>query len=202
MKKLFPISLILTAIVLFFLVINPFYKEIKELKVDVSVYQNALNSANELKNTRDGLLEKYRNIKEEDKARLNSFLPNTVNNIKFILEIERIANLHGMPLKNIKFDDKDLPENKINNPEESMIIPSDEVIIEKPYGVFPIEFVTEGEYSSFLSFLTDLEFNLRLMDIKEVSFEIPDESTDPTPGVIIDPNIYNYTVKVDTYWLK
>jgi hypothetical protein len=202
MKTLFPISLILTSIILFFLVINPFYKDVKQLKTDVSVYRGALDNANVLKDTRDSLLEKYRNIKEEDKTRLNNFLPNTVNNIKFILEIERIANLHGMPLKNIKFDDKDLPENQVANTDDSIVIPSDEIVIEKPFGVFPIEFVTEGDYASFLSFIEDLELNLRLMDIKEISFTIPEKSTTPTPDVVINPNIYNYIVKVDTYWLK
>ncbi len=202
MKTLFPISLILTSIILFFLVINPFYKDVKQLKTDVSVYRGALDNANVLKDTRDSLLEKYRNIKEEDKTRLNNFLPNTVNNIKFILEIERIANLHGMPLKNIKFDDKDLPENQVANTDDSIVIPSDEMVIEKPFGVFPIEFVTEGDYASFLSFIEDLELNLRLMDIKEISFAIPDKTTTSTPDVSINPNIYNYIVKVDTYWLK
>lgn len=202
MKTLFPISLILTSIILFFLVINPFYKDVKQLKADVSVYKGALDNANVLKDTRDSLLEKYRNIKEEDKTRLNNFLPNTVNNIKFILEIERIANLHGMPLKNIKFEDKDLPENQVENTGDAMIIPSDEITVAKPYGVFPIEFVTEGDYASFLSFLEDLELNLRLMDIKEISFTVPEKSTTSSVDNTINPNIYNYIVKVDTYWLK
>lgn len=204
MKILFPISLIFTSIIIFFLITNPLYKDTKSLKSDVAIYNNALTNANDLKDKRDALLEKYRNIKQEDKDRLNTFLPNTVNNIKFILEIERIANLHGMPLKDIKFDSSKLPENQNNNQDPSMVISGEEIIIDnKPYGVFPVEFITEGSYDAFLSLLKDLEQNLRLMDIKEISFVIPEVSDDTnTSGDKINPNIYNYMIKVDTYWLK
>lgn len=201
MKILFPISLILTSIIIFFFITNPFYKNVKELKNDVSIYNNALSSAKELQNKRDSLLEEYRNVRQEDKNRLNSFLPDTVNNIRFILEIERIANLHGMPLKNIKFESKDLPENQSEDQSNEMVASSDEMVLDpKSYGVFPIEFVTEGSYDSFLFFLKDLEYNLRLMDIKQVSFLVPDPILEKDSKV--DPNIYNFMLKVDTYWLK
>ena len=182
------------------MIVNPLYKDVKGLKTDVSTYTNALSSANDLKNKRDSLLEKYRNIKQEDKDRLNTFLPNTANNIQFILEIERIANLHGMPLKDIKFESSELSDNQAGGTPG----PNGEVVIDtKPYGVFPVNFVTEGSYDSFLSFLRDLEINLRLMDIKEVSFVVPDATLDTGPtGNKINPNIYTYMIKVDTYWLK
>lgn len=202
MKILFPISLIFTAIIIFFLVTDPLYKDVKQLKTDISTYDTALSSANDLKDKRDVLLEKYRNIKQEDKDRLNVFLPNTVSNIKFVLEIERIANLHGIPLKDIKFDGKNLPENQDNvQPEGTVVLSEEEILSSKPYGVFPIEFITEGNYESFLLFLKDLELNLRLMDIKSVSFTVPDDSASKS-GDTTDPNVFNFIIKVDTYWLK
>ncbi|MDD3662813.1 MAG: hypothetical protein PHT84_03030 [Candidatus Pacebacteria bacterium] len=201
MRILFPISLILISIILFFLVVDPLYGDVKQLRSDVSVYNKALDNATNLQKTRDALLEKYRNIKQEDKDRLAKFIPNTVNNINFILEIEQIANIHSMPLKNIKFDDKQLPENQeVENLEADNTLLSIDSEDNLPYGAFPIEFVTEGRYDSFLSFLKDLEVNLRLMDIKEVSFLVPQVMEKTETGY--DPNIYSYTLKVDTYWLK
>lgn len=200
MRILFPISLILVSIIIFFLVVDPLYGNVKQLRSDVSVYNKALDNATNLQKTRDALLEKYRNIKQEDKDRLAKFIPNTVNNINFILEIEQVANLHSMPLKNIKFDDKNLPENQKEENTKGNTLLSIDSEDNLPYGTFPIEFITEGRYDSFLSFLKDLEINLRLMDIKEVSFLVP-QITDKS-GTGYDPNIYSYTLKVDTYWLK
>ncbi|MFA6355047.1 MAG: hypothetical protein WCW65_01310, partial [Candidatus Paceibacterota bacterium] len=62
------------------------------------------------------------------------------------------------------------------------------------------EFTTEGDYDSFVLFLKDLEFNLRLADVKSISFVVPDSSGKPVSGV--DPNVYRYSLKVETYWLK
>jgi len=200
MKILFPISLILISGILFFLVVDPLYNNVKQLRTDVATYNLALDNSTQLQKARDVLLEKYRNIKEEDKDRLNNFLPNTVNNIKFILEIEQIANLHSMPLKNIKFEDKQQKEeDKISSLGSNMVISSTEMD-SSSYGVFPVEFITEGSYDAFVLFLKDLELNLRVMDIKSISFVVPQPVSKPNDGY--DPNIYSYTLEVETYWLK
>jgi len=198
MKILFPISLIIVSILLFFLVANPLYNNVQSLRVDVSIYNKALNNSTTLQKERDSLLEKYRDISDKDKARLNSFLPNTVNNIKFILEIEQIANIHGMPLKDIKFDNAQ--NNNNNMASGNNMIISTNNLKSKPYGIFPVEFVTQGSYNSFLLFLKDIEHNLRIMDIKSISFIVPNPVTKSKSG--INPNIYSYKLNVDTYWLK
>jgi len=197
MKILFPTSLILISIILFFLIVDPLYGDVSKLKDDVSTYNVALNNSKELQKTRDTLLEKYRNISDEDKERLNNFLPNTVNNIKFVLEIEQIANMHSMPLKNIKFED--IKEENTESLDNNMII-SNDLVDYSPYGIFPVEFITEGNYDAFLLFLKDLERNLRIMDIKSISFTVPEPVSKQESGH--DSNTYSYTLKVDTYWLK
>ena len=211
MKLIFPTILIIIAIILFFTVANPMLKDIKILRTDVNTYNTALNSSTNLQDIENSLIETYKGITQGDKDKLNKFLPNTVNNIKFILEVEQIANLHSMPIKNIKFDPKDVGENSTsttpdaNNPDGVIVIPTDQASM-LPYGVFPIEFTTEGSYDSFVLFLQDLEHNLRLVDVKSVSFKIPDQNipVNPTDKVtkIVDPNIYEFTLKVETYWLK
>ena len=71
----------------------------------------------------------------------------------------------------------------------------------RPYGIFPIEFTTEGNYETFTAFLKDIEHNLRLVDVKSIGFTVP-PPPDPKATVYVDPNIYTYTLKVETYWLK
>jgi hypothetical protein len=200
MKTIFSISFTIIAIVLFFVVIDPLFQEVKQLRADVSTYNVALNNSTELQKTRDSLLDVYKNVKKEDKDRLAHLLPSTINNIGLILEIEKIANLHGMPIGDIKFETKSLESPTVANTDNVIIAesnPEDYL----PYGVFPMEFEIEGKYEAFVPFLRDLERNLRLVDVKGISFDVP-TTTVAQGNNISDPNIYSYTLKVDTYWLK
>ncbi len=197
MKILLPISLIIVSILMYFFFVDKFHTEVKLFKSDVDTYNKALDNSTNLQKERDALLSKYRNISQEDKDRLQKFLPDTVNNIKFILEIEQMANLHGMPIKDIKFEDnknKDLTKTNKNT------VVGAKPLSTKSYDVFPVEFITEGKYDSFVLFLKDLETNLRLMDIKSISFNVPEPADKPAEG--FDPDVYTYKLDVDTYWLK
>lgn len=184
---------------LFFIFIDPFYKDIKELKNDVSVYNKALTNSADLKKTRDILIDDYKKIKKEDKDKLSHLLPSSIDNIELILEIEKIANLYGMPIKDIKFDSKsteDGSSSKIVNVFAGGV-PSANL----SYGIFPMEFSVEGKYETFISFLKELEKNLRIVDVKSISFNSSSASS-------LDPknpdssSIYSYSLKVQTYWLK
>ncbi len=198
MKLLFPILFTLMAVATFILGVNPLFNDVKVIKADITKYNTALSNSTNLQKTEDALIKSYNEIKNEDKDRLNKLLPNTVNNIQFILEIERIANLHNMPIRDVKFEAK----NKDNTPIGENIVTSDNPEDEKPYGVFPIKFSTEGDYDSFLSFLRDLERNLRLVDIKSISFSISDPSAANVLKESLNPNSHRYLLEVETYWLK
>lgn len=200
MKIILPILFTLISIAAFIFGVNPLYKEVKELKSSILVYDTALSNSTNLQKIEDSLIGSYNEIKSEDKDRLNKFLPTSVNNIQFILEVERIANLHNMPIKDVKFD---VVKKEESNMDSSNIVISQNTEDEKPYGVFPLSFVTEGDYNSFNLFLKDLERNLRLSDIKSISISIPDVSNlTNKDAAYVDPNIYRYTLEVETYWLK
>ena len=175
--------------------VNPFYNDVKALKSEIGIYNSALDNSTNLQKTEDSLIKSYNEISKDNKDRLDNFLPDTVNNIQFILEIERIANLHGMVVKDIKFEAQ-----KSNTNTDPNVIASDVSTDTRPYGVFPLEFTTEGNYDTFLLFLKDLEHNLRLSDVKSVYFTVPEDNGKIIPGV--DPNVYSFTLKVETYWLK
>jgi len=204
MKLIFPISLILISGLIFTIFTNPLYKDVKNLKNDVSAYNIALSNFTELQKIRDELLDKYKNIKKEDKERLDHFLPSSINNIELILEVEKIANLHYMPVINVTFnpvgEDEDNSDEGNRNGSNVKITDNDPSKY-LPYGIFPIEFSIEGTYSNFVSFLKDLEKNLRLVDIKSISFEVPSQDKN-SKGETVNLNIYHYKIKIDAYWLK
>jgi len=203
MRFTIPIAFLIIIIALLFAVVRPLYGDIKQIKADVLVYNSALSNSAELIEARDILIEKYKNIKTEDKDRLMHLLPSSISNIELILEIEKIANLKGMPIKDIGFETKKL-ESKTDQgkEEEGKVVIENEAETSLPYGVFPIEFVVEGRYNVFVDFLEELEHNLRLVDIKSISFSVPDLATVTAPGGNIDTSIYSYKLKVETYWLK
>lgn len=194
MRLIFPTILLAISAIIFFVVIDPTYGEVKQLRTEVATYNAALDNSAELQEARDTLLEQYKNIKGEDKERLNHFLPNTISNIELILEIEKIASLHGMPIRDIKFESKTEDKAEAAAGVVAEVDPTEYL----PYGVFPMEFILEGRYETFLAFLTDLEHNLRLVDIKSISFNVPEV----VAGSTTNPNIFSYTLKIETYWIK
>jgi hypothetical protein len=201
MKLIFKIFALVISVVLFFVVIDPLCKEVKQLRSDVTTYNLALDNSTELQSTRDSLVEVYKGVKKEDKERLAHLLPSTISNIELILEIEKIANLHGMPIGDINFDTKSLEsETSTTTTSGDVVVAETDTKSNLPYGIFPMEFVIEGRYDTFVEFLQDLEHNLRLVDVRSISFDVPNLSS--TSGNTTDSNIYKYTLKVETYWLK
>lgn len=199
MKLISSILFLVISIVVFFVVIDPLYGDVTQLRTDVSTYNVALSNSTELQKTRDALIETYKKVKIEDRNRLTHLLPSTIGNIELILEIEKIANLHGMPIGDIKFDTKNL-EGKDATSKDTTVVADNNPNDYLPYGIFPMEFIIEGRYDTFIEFLKDLEHNLRLVDIKSIAFDVPTQGN--TPGSISDPNTYRFTLKVETYWLK
>jgi len=195
MRLILPIILILASILIFIFGVNPLYKDVSDLKAEIGIYNTALSNSTSLQKAQSDLLTQYNQISKADKDRLEGFLPSSVNNIQFILEIERIASLHSMPIKDIKFETIKKTDNSGSN-----TIVSETQADTRRYSVFPLEFTTEGNYDSFLLFLKDLEYNLRLSDIKSISFSVPEDNGKPVDG--LDPSMYRYTVKLETYWLK
>lgn len=197
MKIFFPILFTLISIAVFIFGLNPFYKDVSKFKEDIASYNTALDDSTNLQKIQENLISSYNQISKLEKERLDNFLPDSVNNIQFILELERIAGLHNMPIKNVKFETLRKQKDSV----DQNIIVSQDPKDNLPYGIFPLEFTTEGTYDNFTLFIKDLEKNLRLVDIKSISFNVPDKETiKDVEGA--DPNIYRYTLKVETYWLK
>jgi hypothetical protein len=196
MKFFLPLSFIIIAIILFATIVSPYYTEVKQLRSDISDYNLALNNSTNLQKTQDSLIEKYKSIKSTEKDRLSNFLPNTVNNIRFILELEKIASVYNLEIKNLKFQTEQ-PQVEDTKKGNSVI---KDTATNSPYGTFPVEFSVDTDYNTFIVFLKDLELNLRLIDVKSISFSIPAVSNSKTDTT--NPNIYSYSLKIQTYWLK
>ncbi len=189
-KFITPIILITISVAVFFTFAKPIYTEISTLKTEVAAYDEALSNSKALEGERDKLTQKFNSIGSENLSRLEKLIPESVDNIRLILEIEKLAQPYGMALRDVKYETTE------EEPKEEGIIQNIPVMeSNKDYGVWNLEFSIEGNYDNFMNFLRDLENNLRLVDIDSVSFS-------SNAGVGPSANIYKYDFKIRTYWLK
>ena len=169
MRFVMPIVLIGIAISVLFVLADPLYNDISALKTQAASYDNALDNSKMLENERDKLTAKYNAINPDNLMRLVKLLPENVDNIRLILEIEQIASPYGMVLRDVKY----------NTVDTSVLTPTAAAGIvqgggaspaRKDYGIFDLEFSTSGSYDNFVNFAKDLENNLRIVDISSITF--------------------------------
>jgi len=179
-KFLTPSILIIVSIVLFFVYIDPVYTEIKSIKEEKALYDEALNKSKELRQIRDSLLTKYNSFSEENLSRLKKMIPDSVDNVRLIMDIDSIASSHGITISAVNVG--------VGNGSDSRI-GSD---TGENYDFVTLDLSVLASYDDFIAFIGDLKDSLRLVDIPSISFVVP------TPYL----DIYKYNLTIKTYWLK
>lgn len=185
MRILIPSVLILAAIGLFVIYTNGAYQGpegIKSLQAQVSAFDEALNKAHDLKASRDKLISKRNTFSEENIQKLEHILPDNVDNIRFVIEINNIATHHNLSLKNVALGS--ISDAKSGRSELAVGSSGD------PVGSAEISFSLAATYDEFLSFLQDLEHSLRVVDVEKISFKSADVG-----------DKYDYALTIRTYWL-
>lgn len=187
MRYIFLLIIIGSSIAVFVTLINPRYKEIQKMRTEVASYSNRLETAQKLKLSREDLINKYNSIPKADLDNLKILLPESVDNIRLIIQLDSLATKNGLSsLRNIQYDAESTSKTKpeaANGPQSA-------------YGEFSMSFDTTGRYKNFLAFISDLEQNLRIVDIDSITFS----QTSSTDRGLVDDLGYN--VKIKTYWLK
>lgn len=180
MKTLLPVAFLIGAVALFFGFVDPRYDSVKILKAKADEYDAALDKANELIKTRDDLLSRYNTFKGSDIERLRKMLPDNIDNVRLLIDMENIAENHGLLLRS--------PSVSVQsgaNPGSGSVGPET-----NPFGIVSITFSVAASYELMHTFLMDLERSLRLLDVSSISF--PARSGDT----------YEISLVLNTYWLK
>lgn len=181
MKGAFPIFAVLLAGALFYFYVDPTYDTIKTLRAEEATLNAALSRALELQTTRDQLISRYNTFAPEDLARLEKLLPDHVDNVRLVLDMDSLASQYGMRVRNVAVEKQETQKNT-----RTQKVGPDE----RAYESMLLSFTVNGEYSTFRAFLRDLEQSLRLVDVESVSFSAT------------DTGFYDVTVTLRTYWLK
>jgi hypothetical protein len=204
MRWLLPLILIGAGVAGFLLITQPIYDEATTLKIEADKYNEALANSKILQAERDRLTKKFNSFNAEDIARLEKIVPDSVDNIKLILEIQEVAQERGILVKNVEFEPDQFSE---EDPEsattevkktQSGNVRRPGVVENTDYDTFDLEFSIEGKYGAFVDFMALMEKSLRVVDVKTIAF---------TPGTSEDrdkiyTDNYKYTFRINTYRLK
>jgi hypothetical protein len=181
-EKILPIGALLIAVAIFFGYINPTYNNsIVKLQEQIGRYDSALVQANKFTQRETELRNQREAISPENLARLEAYLPDNVNNVQLILDLDALANRSGMKLTGFTITDPsaDRKGAALDTPLHSATA-IDYIDISVP---------ATGTYTSFRTFLASAEHSLRPLDITNLSV------TDSDTGV------YTYTFTFRIYWL-
>lgn len=184
------------------------YDGIKKLRVGLVEYSKAMDSAKDLDSRRSSLVEKYNSISVEDRQRLEDMLPNNVDNIKLVLELETIAKKHGLIIESPKLETKtetvktDVPTNS-----QGQAIRSDSGNVSSlPYGTFTLDFTVRSTYENAKKLVTDIEQNLRLIEPISLTIKVPGvnelATNTGTKTVTYPEGVYDVSMKAVIYYLK
>ncbi len=176
-RFLLPILLVIIAIVAFFSLGRPLLDEIGGLKSQVADLRAGEDSLLRLLERQNRLLELYNQFSEEQKADLNKFLPDNIDHVRLIIDINSIAERYGLDLRNLTIKSAVADSGEAAGED---LINQDSVVI---------GFSVTASYSLLKTLLTDLAESLRLLDLS--SFAL----------TTAESGLYQYNIEIRTYWL-
>jgi hypothetical protein len=186
------IILIVLAIGIYFTVTQSIFNQVKDVQKVNSQYLTAISNAEQLISVREKVLKAYNGLSQDDRDRLDKMIPNTVDNIRLIIDLNSVALSHGFALKNVK-----AVAAASKTPAAGTAIvrapgttPATGGISTPTLDTVTVTFGVETGYLEFISFLQDLEANLRIMDVSRLSMKAAEGGR------------YSFEVELKTYWLR
>lgn len=177
-RFLVPLILVIAAAGLYGFQTADYIDSIRQLSARKQELLQLRDNADQIRARRDIInQEQVGKITPEEKAKLDRLLPDAIDNVRLILDIENIARRYGMVPQVRSFSD--------TNENDGVVVTNT-----KAYNTVTFAFSVGGNYDTLKRFARDLEQSLRLVDIKRIDFRAED----------ID--LYTYEFQIQTYWLK
>lgn len=186
-KTIFALIAFILAGLILFLYTKPTYATIGDTQAQIAQYQQALDKASQLQAIKKKLLAQYNAFNPTDVTRLQTMLPDHVDNIGLILDLDSLASRYGMALENVDITAADTAAAQSRT--IGVVGASS-----KKYDSLTLRFSTYGTYDNFRSFLTDLEHSLRIVDLSSLTIT--------QQGASSGAPSYKYDITIKTYWLK
>jgi len=186
MNLITPAILIVLSLAVFFGYVNPTYQgdkgdSIVNLRAKMSGLNLATVNANQVSRDRNSKVQIESKISSDQRSRLVKMLPDNIDNVRLAVEMDKLARRYSLSgIKNVSLSNVEATDpNAIGATKET------------DYGEIVLKFTTNMTFENFLVFVGDLERNLRLVDITNITFQASDLSSN-----------YDFNVTLKTYWLK
>ena len=193
-RLIIAIISVVAAGAIFFVYTQPTYDTVQTEQAQIAQYNAALDKATQLQTLKQTLLSRYNAFDTNSLGRLQKLLPDHVDNIALILDLDSIASRYGLMLQNVDVSSSG-GQAAANQATIGAIGASNQA-----YDSLSLTFTTQGTYSNFLQFLTELETSLRIVDL--ASLTISPAASNSTTGAKPAEPVYNYNITLRTYWLK
>ena len=185
----------------FFQYTKPTYDKTQALRQQIEQYNQALDKAAELKQLKNSLMSRYNAFDPDALQRLHKMLPDHVDNIRLILDMDGVASRFGMAMQNVVISG-------------SASASAGQTVIgtisagKQKYDSLTLRFTTRGTYANFVKFIEELESSLRIVDITSLtvtpgsSNTASSRNTEDSQQAPENDQIYKYDITIRTYWLR
>lgn len=183
-ERVLPLIALFASIGIFFGYVNPTWSgSIAATKDAIALDDQALAAAADYAEQQNTLASARNEIDTADLDRLDSFLPDSVDNVGLILDLNALAARSGFSLANIDVlsstasgaaaAQEGLPDAQVN-----------------PVGSVDLSLSAVGTYAASQAFLSGVERSARLLDIRDIVVKGS------------DTGVYNYQMVLRFYWLR
>ncbi|MBU6388694.1 hypothetical protein KGQ72_02395 [Patescibacteria group bacterium] len=187
-SRILPLIALLVAAGIFFAYVSPTWSgSIADTKAAIALDDQALAAADEYTKQQDTLAAARDAIDPANLTRLTTFLPDSVDNVGLILDLNALAARSGLSLANI-----DVVTNDASGVKSSAGGPSGapQPSAAEPVGSVDLSLTAVGTFTALQSFLSGVERSARLLDVQDITVKGS------------DTGVYTYQMALRLYWLR
>lgn len=183
-SRILPLLALFIAAGIFFVYVGPTWSgSIAATKASIVLDDEALVAADEYKAQQNELASKVNAIDPANLARLSVFLPDSVDNVGLILDLNALAARSSLSLANI-----DVTANTVDSATPAgQALPASSV---NPMGSIDVSLSAVGTYAALKAFLIGVENSARLLDVRNISVSGS------------ETRVYTYKITLRLYWLR
>ncbi len=174
------------AMIVFFTLSWPNLTKVFDLNSVLNESKKEYEKQNQSLQLAKSIIEQYKNLNDVNQA-VSLTMPKTDEIYNIIVQLNKIAESSGMSIEGLSLKEV------INNNE--LDDSNNRQNLVKPYRTISINTSLNGSYESFKTWLELVETNIRLMDVKSVSFE----GVNLSSNKLIN-NFFNFNVNLDIYY--
>jgi len=186
-----PVAALVLALLVVIFFVRPKIADLNALQAESNQYADVLSKATEFNRLIEQLYSQQNALSALERERLDTFVPPVIDEIRALVDLEKLANQHGMIFQDITAELQDEAVN--DEPSRASRSRSAEDVDGELFGgrleSREVSFSVLGTYEQFRSFLRELERSLVLMEVTKIEFAGSEEGVELT----------NYDVTVRLY---